>query len=71
MGKLFAKLKFFPCRLQPFDLSENGYLGPSEAKTNWEWCFQTKKIVHFLNFPKIFENFLKNREKLLATTKNI
>ena len=39
----FAKLKFFPCRLQLFDLSENGYLSPSEAKTNWERCFQTKK----------------------------
>ena len=43
MGKLFAKLKFFPCRLQPFDLSENGYSGPFEAKTDWERCFQTKK----------------------------
>ena len=72
MGKLFAKLKFFPCRLQPFDLSENGYLVPFESKTDWERCFQTKKkIVHFLNFPKIFENFLKNREKLFATPKNI
>ena len=70
MGKLFAKLKFFPCRLHPFDLSENGYLGPFEAKTDWERCFQTKKIVSFLNFPKILENFLRNQEKLFATTKN-
>ena len=57
--------------LQTFDLFENGYLVPFEAKSDSERCFQTKKIVRFLNFTKNFENFLKNREKLFATPKNI
>ena len=33
--------------------------------------FRHKKIVRILNFPKNFGNFLKNRKKLFATTKNI
>ena len=70
-GRIICEIEIFSVYIATVWFIWKWLLVPFESKTDWERCFQTKKIVRFLNFSNIFGNFLRNRVKLFPTNNNI